>query len=225
MRTVLSSLLGILLLTITTVSCTDGDFSENSFEADFCVVKGQGSWMFLLTDGGSLLYPTESLDTSISPGDRFVVTYVSLSKSEYSSDQQGYTVRVVNLQPVLVKDVNLSTDDVPVAANDLVWVVNSPFFGGGYLNFEFKYMYSDLSIKHGIYLMQDSIRNRSIYLRFTHEANGDAAISTASALASFPLSSISGMADADSLVIQSRGGSQSSPRTITYSIALADTLQ
>jgi hypothetical protein len=220
-----SAFLWILFLTMTSVSCANEDlYSENSFEADLCVVKGRGGSMYFFTDKGLLLYPSETLDsTSISPGDRLMVTYVSLGVNG-SYTIPGYTVKVVNMQQVLVRDVVSTTGSV--AAKDLIWIVNDPFFGGGFLNFEFKYKYSNSEIKHGIYLVQDSISNGAIYLRFAHEANGDEAVNTASALASFPLSSFNGFSDADSLVIQHIiGGTLSSPLTATYSLALADTVQ
>lgn len=211
-----------VLAILATTACSDADMSNYTYyDSDWCVVQGKGDQMALRTDERVLLRPTESLDSlQFKAGDRFRVVYIPLgTQGAYYTVSAARLVEITSLQPVLVDDVQRRATFSGVV-NDPVWMNDEPFFGGGFLNFDFQFYASEAKIKHGIYLLQDSLVNRKIYLRFGHDAKGDSRSRTASALASFPTRSLQQVADADSLIVilHSDYGYQS------YRLALRDTL-
>jgi hypothetical protein len=172
------------------------------YQSDWCVVQGKGSQMALVTDEAELLKPTESLDsTRFKAGDRYRIIYIPLGmQGSYTSATESQLVEVTSYQPVLVEDI-LQRATVVGTYNDPVWVNLDPFFGGGYLNFDFRFYSTETTIKHGIHLIQDSTVNKKIYVRFCHDANGDGTDKTASALASFPIRGLKNPNHADSLIV------------------------
>ena len=199
-------------------ACTQEDYSLNT---ELCVVKKSGDLsLCLLSDQGNVLYPTSSLDAEIyKEGQRYNVTYKVMEGSV--SNQ----VNIFNMQPVLIKDA-VSRALFTGSMGDLVWLVSKPWIGGGYLNFEFSYGYSDSNIKHGIYLVQETSANgnagKNIYLTFGHDANGDATEDKATALVSFPFTSVLGIQDADSLIVNVLEGTVANPKQKTYRLAVPD---
>lgn len=212
----------LLVLVFFATACSNYDVGNYTYyESDWCVVQGKGDQIALMTDERVLLRPTESLDSVLfKAGNRYRVVYIPLgSQGTYSSVSGANLVEITSLQPVLVDDVQQRATFSGVV-NDPVWMNDDPFFGGGFLNFDFQFYNSDAKIKHGIYLLQDSLVNRKIYLRFGHDAKGDSRNRSASALASFPTRSLQQAAQADSLIIvlHSDYGYRS------YRLALRDTL-
>jgi len=193
-------LLAVICLLAT--SCSQGDYEMGtSYEVTFGVVKERGDHkLYLYSDGGLSLFPSTSLDSiNFKVGERYRVTYVRMN-GYYTSDKEA-SINVSDMQRVLVKDA-VPVSDFSGLLKDPIWVMNKPWFGGGYLNFEFSFSFSDSKIKHGIYLVQDSIgMDNKIYMTFGHDANGDLPQNTTIALASFPLKSISRIDTADSLII------------------------
>jgi len=221
LRNVGSTFFFVLALLATT-ACSDADMSNYTYYAsDWCVVQGGGDQIALMTDERVLLRPSETLDSvQFKAGDRYRVVYIPLARQgAYSSVSAANLVEITSLQPVLVDDVYPRSNFNGVV-NDPVWMDSGPFFGGGFLNFDFQFYASEAKIKHGIHLLQDSLANRKIHLRFGHDAKGDARTRTASALASFPTSSLQQADLADSLIIvlKSDNGYRS------YRLALRDTL-
>lgn len=215
-----SALLALVLLI--TTACSSEDLSNYTYyDSAWCVVYGKGSQMALVTDNKGILRPSEALDsTRFKAGDRYRVVYIPLGNSEYYTVTSGAKlVEITNFQPVLVEEV-IQRTNFNGAVNDPVWVNADPFFGGGYLNFDFSFYSSETGIKHGIHLLQDSLVNRKLYLRFGHDANNDTNSKTASALASFPIRSLKNYDLADSLIIQMRNV----VKLNTYRLALRDTI-
>ena len=217
-----SILLALALLTAT--GCTNEGMSDYTYyESAWCVVQGRGSQISLLTDNKDILKPSESLDSmKYKPGDRYRILYITLAnQAYYSVASNAKLVKIAGEpQPVLVEDVfqqGLFTGLV----NDPVWLNTDPFFGGGFLNFDFQFHTSHLGVKHAIHLIQDSLVNRKLYLRFGHHANGDVSGSMESALASYPTTGLKQVSEADSLIILIKGDL----RFQTYRMALKDTLQ
>ena len=193
----------MVLVLLTASSCMSYDATNYTYyESEWCVVQGKGSQMALVTDDKVILKPSESLDSMrFKAGDRYRVVYIPLgNQGTYSTVSGAKQVQVTNFQPVLVEDVLQRTQFNGLVA-DPVWMNTDPFFGGGYLNFDFQFYSTETGIKHGIHLLQDSLVNRKLYVRFGHDANGDAQGKTSSALASFPISSIKHASDADSMII------------------------
>jgi len=215
-----SALLVLAMLTAT--SCMDSNLSENTYyESAWCVVQGRGNQIALVTDANEILKPSESLDSvRFKSGDRYRVFYIPLgNQSTYSTVSGTKLVEITNLQPVYVEGIRMREAFIGTV-NDPVWLNEDPFFGGGFLNFDFQFYSSDTGIKHGIHLLQDSLVGRKLYLKFGHDANGDAKTITTSALASFPTSSLKQASDADSLIIWIRDEVTSH----SYRLALKDTL-
>lgn len=192
----------LFLLSVTGACAPD----EVSYKVELCDVKKYGNESFyLLSDAGNILHPSISLTSSSGQGQRFRVTYIELEDNNAPGDE--VTVQIKSMLPVLVKDaVNLSAFSGKLG--DPVSLVGSPWFGGGYLNFEFSYENDEASgIKHEIHLVQDSLVQNKLYMTFGHDANGDLSKEKVTALASFPLTSIPGFEDADSLILQVRESS------------------
>jgi len=177
--------------------------------------------MAFFTDGKDILKPSESLDsTHFKAGDRYRVFFVFLGNKEASMPDAAKLVEISNLQPVFVENVMFHRN-YNGAVSDPVWLNDQPFFGGGFLNFDFQFYSSVTGIQHDIHLLQDSIVNRKLYLRFVHDNNGDVTNKTASALASFPTQSFKQASDADSLILLLRDSSSDH----LYRMALKDTLR
>ena len=211
------SLLLVLAL-LATPSCMNEYLGNNtSFESAWCVVQGRGSQMAFFSDNKDILKPSESLDsTRFKAGDRYRVFFVFLGDKTVSGAK---LVEIANLQPVFVENVMFHRNFTG-AVNDPIWLNDQPFFGGGFLNFDFQFYSSDTGIKHDIHLLQDSMVDRKLYLRFGHDDNGDVTNKTASALASFPTKSLKQASDADSLIILLRDVNSDH----SYRMALKDTL-
>lgn len=193
----------LVLALLATPSCMNEDLSNHTYyESAWCVVQGRGSQMAFFTDGKDILKPSESLDsTRFKAGDRYRVFYIPLGNQSYYSTVSGAKlVEITNFQPVYVEDIMMHAT-YHGSVNDTVWLNAAPFFGGGFLNLDFQFYSSETEIKHGIHLLQDSLVNRKLYLRFGHDAKGDAKGNAASALASFPTNSLQHASDADSLII------------------------
>ncbi|MCX6309856.1 MAG: hypothetical protein NTY32_13885 [Bacteroidia bacterium] len=212
----------LVLVLLTASSCMESNLSENTYyESAWCVVQGRGSQIALITDAKEILKPSESLDSvRFKSGDRYRVFYIPLgNQSMYSTVSGSKLVEITSLQPVYVEEIRMHHAFIGTV-NDPVWLNEDPFFGGGFLNFDFQFYSSDTGIKHGIHLLQDSLVGRKLYLKFGHDANGDAKTKTASALASFPTSSLEQAPDADSLIILIRDEATNH----SYRLALKDTL-
>lgn len=217
------SVLLVLALLFAT-SCSVDDLSSNYtyYESAWCMVQGRGSQLSLLTDQKDILKPSESLDsTQFTEGDRYRVLYISLGNlGTYATSSSAKLVKITGEpQPVLVEEV-IQHGSFTGAVNDPVWLNAEPFFGGGYVNFDFQFRTSRIGLKHAIHLLQDSLVNRKLYLRFGHHANGDVTGGVESALASFPTSGLKQVSDADSLIILLQGDT----RLQSYRLALRDTL-
>jgi hypothetical protein len=215
-RTLLFSL---ALVGIFTTSCSKEDMNDYTHhESDWCVVQGRGSKLCFLADDQEILKPLEPLDSMrFLAGDRYWVYYVPI---DTIGALTGTLVQLENYQPVVVKDAVMA-GSFSGSINDIIWLNEDPFFGGGFLNMDFSYSRSGPDSEHGIHLLQDSISHRKIYMRFGHNAKGDSPVSTATALISFPISSINYRSVADSLVIRVL---ETMNAPISYTIALKDTL-
>lgn len=215
---------GSVLLTLVlffATACSNEDLGYYTYyDSAWCVVYGKGSQIALVTDNKGILKPSVLLDSSFKAGDRYRIVYIPLGSQDKQSATTGAKlVEITSFQPVLVEDAILRADFNGVA-NDPVWVNTEPFFGGGYLNFDFRFKSSETGVTHGIHLLQDSLANRKLYLCFGHDANNDTQGKTTSALASFPIRSLKNSSLADSLIIQMRDA----VKTNTYRLALRDTL-
>ena len=213
----------LVLVLLTATACSVDNLNNNTYyESAWCVVQGRGSQIALVTDQKVILKPSESLDSTLyKVGDRYRVIYITLGNQAYYSTAS--TAKLVKIagepQPVLVEDV-IQHGAYTGSVNDPVWLNAEPFFGGGFLNFDFQFRNSHTGIKHGIHLLQDSLVNRKLYLRFGHHANGDVNGSLESALASFPTTGLQNAMNADSIIILSQGDI----RLQSYRLALRDTL-
>jgi len=211
----------LVLVLLTATACSVDNLSNNTYyESAWCVVQGRGSQIALVTDQKVILKPSESLDSTLyKAGDRYRVIYITLgNQAYYSTTSNAKLVKIAGeLQPVLVEDI-IQHSSFSGSVNDPVWLNADPFFGGGFLNFDFQFRTSHTG--HGIHLLQDSLVNRKLYLRFGHHANGDVNGSLESALASFPTTGLQNAADADSIIILSQGDI----RFQSYRLALRDTL-
>lgn len=213
-------MLVVALLAVTACSTEHLD-NYTLYDSAWCVVQGKGSQMALVTDDKGILKPSESLDSlRFKAGDRYRVIYIPLGTQGVNYYATGSSlVEITNFQPVLVEDVLLRSTFNGVV-NDPVWVNTAPFFGGGFLNFDFQFYSSESNVKHGIHLLQDSLANRKLYLRFGHDANADGKIKVSSALASFPIRSLKHDSQADSLIIRIKNEMTDK----VYRLALRDTL-
>jgi len=212
----------LALVLSTATSCMNYDMENYTYyESAWCVVQGRGSQIAFFTDGKDVLKPSESLDsTRFKAGDRYRAFFIFLGgQGSYSTVSGAKLVEISNLQPVFVENVMLHSH-FNGAVNDPVSLNDQPFFGGGFLNFDFQFNSSDSGIKHDIHLLQDSLVNRKLYLRFGHDDNGDVTDKTTSALASFPTKSLKQTSDADSLIILWRDVNSDH----SYRMALKDTL-
>ena len=198
----------LILLLILVCSCSQ---DETSYLTELCVVKERGNKsLYLFTDDGNVLSPSTSLDFSkYSEGERYRVTYIKM-KSNVSSSKESL-IEIQYMLPVLIKDA-IPRKDFSTKMKDPIWLTGQPWFGGGFLNFEFSFGFEKQEIKHGIFLVQDSSVYKKdvnkIYLSFGHDANKDASRIMATALASFPVNSISDIKNADSLIINVLEGSE-----------------
>lgn len=216
-----SFLLALALVTAT--SCSNEDMNNYTYyESAWCLVQGRGNQISFLTDEKVVLKPSELLDSTLyKAGDRYRVLFITLgSQGTYAMASGAKLVKLAGEpQPVLVENI-IQRDDFVGAVNDPVWLSAEPFFGGGFLNFDFQFRASHNGMKHAIHLLQDSLVNRKLYLRFGHHANGDVVGTMESALASFPTASLLSASDADSLVVLLQGD----VRIQSYRLALRDTL-
>jgi hypothetical protein len=219
----LSRSLLLCLIIVFAEACTKEDYSlKTNYVVSLCVVKESSNQdLYLLSDQGNALYPSSSLKAETS-GQRYQVTYKVMDGTSSKQDETT-VVSISNMNPVLIKEV-VSRSLFTGSMNDFVWLECNPWSGGGYLNFEFIFDDSDSNIKHSIYLVQDSTGNagKNIHLTFGHDANGDTSGHKATALASFPFSSISGIQKADSLIIKVLGGTEGSQTQTTYKLAVPD---
>lgn len=212
----------MLMAVLLGTGCMSDDMGHYTlYDSAWCVIQGRGAQMTLLTDDGDLLKPSESLDsTRYKAGDRFRVIYIPLGNQGYYSAASGARlVEITSFQPVLVEDV-IQRNVYAGVAGDPVWVNVEPFFGGGFLNFDFQFYSSETGTKHGIHLLQDSVSNKKVYLRFCHDAKGDVRTRIVSALASFSIASLQQVSNADSLIISMKDENFAH----TYRLALRDTL-
>ena len=182
------------------------------FMVELCIVKENGDKsLYLMTDDGNVLFPSSSLDTTTyKSGQRFRVTYIKL-EGKTSSEGEAI-VDIKQMLPVLIKNA-VSRSLFSGSVNDPVWLNYKPWFGGGYLNFEFSFDSGLTSeIQHEVQLIQDSTvqvgTSRKIYLTFGHNANGDVSSEKVTALVSFPSGSISELNQADSLIVGVLEGSK-----------------
>lgn len=196
-------LLGFLLM----LACACNQ-DQTNYIVELCDVKERGDEsLYLLSDGGETLYTSSSSDLlNYTAGQRSRVTYIKLEGKNASKDE--VMIEVKYMLPVLIKDA-ISRESLKGVIKDPVWLINQPWYGGGYLNFEFSYGDNESSeIKHEIQLVRDSIAPNKIYMTFGHNANGDVSQKNVTALASFPLTSISGYQSADSLIVKVLEGSK-----------------
>jgi len=199
----------LVLLLALTISCSQ---DETMFMVELCTVKEKGDKsLYLLSDDGNVLFPSSSMDVSTyQSGQRFRVTYI---KMEGKTSSEGESiVDIKQMLPVLIKDV-LSRDLFTGSVNDPLWLIYRPWFGGGFLNFEFSFGSGvSTDIQHEVQLIQDSTvqvgATRKIFLTFGHDANGDVSEKNVTALVSFPLTSISDFSQADSLIVGVLEGSK-----------------
>lgn len=207
-------LTGLVFAVLLNTGCSD-DYMDmtTSFQSDLCLVQQhhRGAPLQLLSDPGALLMPSADLDTTIyKAGDRFLVTYIPMDSTGTSPNKVmaigGRPVRVVDMQPVLVKPILDRADTSDLHGPDPVKLTTSPWLGGGFINLEFLLRFTNESIKHGVWLVADSMVHASgstvAYLSFLHNANGDASTKVATSLVSFTLNALPGLDGADSLVIR-----------------------
>jgi len=192
---------------------------------ELCVVKERGDQsLYLLSDEGRILNPSSSLNAEkYIAGQRFRVTYIKMEGGASTSKDEA-VIEIKYMLPVLIKDA-VSAKDFTKKINDPIWLVSQPRPGGGFLNFEFVFALKDTTVKHGINLVQDSFVHKSnmnkMYLTFGHDANKDASSEMVTALASFPLKSITDIQRADSLIIQVLEGTKKN----IYRLAVTDEFQ
>jgi len=192
-------------MTLLTMVCACNE-DEVNYTVEFCDVKetGNGS-LYLISDAGNTLNTSKTLDTAYKPGQRFKVTYIKLEGDNLLKDEA--TIEVKYMMPVRVKDAVISSSCTELF-EDPLWLIDKPWYGGGYLNFEFEYGKNDASkIIHDIRLVQDSLIHRKVYMTFAHNAHGDISKERVTALASFPLISVQDLSSADSLILNVREGS------------------
>jgi len=192
-------------MTLLTMACACNE-DEVNYTVEFCDVKetGDGS-LYLISDAGNTLNTSTALDTACKPGQRFKVTYIKLEGNNLLKNEA--TIEVKFMMPVIVKDAVTSSSCKEIFADSL-WLVDKPWYGGGYLNFEFSYKKNEAKkIMHDIRLVQDSLVHRKVYMTFGHNAHGDISQKSVIALASFPLISIPDLPLADSLILNVLEGS------------------
>ena len=213
----------LILLIFLACSCSN---TETSYLVELCVVKERGDQsLYLLSDEGHILNPSSSLNAEkYVAGQRFRVTYIKMEGGVSLSKDES-VIDIKYMLPVLIKDAVSAKDFTDKKINDPIWLVSQPWPGGGYLNFEFVYGRTDATVKqHGIYLVQDSLVHKlnryKIYLTFGHDANKDASSSKVTALASFPLNSITDIQRADSLIIHVLEGTKEN----IYKLAVTDVI-
>ena len=156
------------------LSACSNDYTDVSTEyaSGLCVVKqSEGLPVYLLTDDSLQLHPVSTLDSTIyEPGNRYLVTYVLMDQLSISGS--AYSAKVLDMQPVLIKDAIERANLPGTAGSDPVNLINQPWFGGGFLNFEFSFRYNDASIKHSVWLVCDSLTEKNgckkRYLTFMH---------------------------------------------------------
>lgn len=206
-------LVGLTVVALLSVGCSD-EYKDmtTSFQTDLCVIaqSHKDQSLSLITDIGALLFPAAELDSQYyKVGDRYLVTYIPMDSTGTTPGKllavSGRPVRVLEMQPVLVKPILDPSDSTGALGDDPVKLTTFPWLGGGFLNMEFKLRYHNETIKHGVFLIADSTVTRqdgaTIYLTFKHNANGDGTNLLAASLVSFSLSSLPDLALADSLVV------------------------
>ncbi|MCK9310697.1 MAG: hypothetical protein M0P26_00300 [Bacteroidales bacterium] len=180
---------------------------EVNYTVELCDVyeeTGNGT-LYLISDAGNTLNTSTALDTAYKPGQRFKVTYIKLEGDNVLKNEA--TIEVKFMMPVIVKDAVTSSSCKEIFADPL-WLIDKPWYGGGYLNFEFSYRKNDaIKIMHDTRLVQDSLAHRKIYMTFGHNAHGDISKKSVTALVSFPLISIPDLPLADSLILNVLEGS------------------
>jgi len=207
-----STLLTLILIVCLTACSDEYSDMSTSFRSELCVVKSSaGKSIHLLTDKGRVLNPVAELDTSqYKPGNRYMVTYIMLdstSMSSLNSVSGSYSIRVKDLQSVLIKPI-LRADQLtsPVTIDDPVKLLSQPWLGGGFLNMELMLKYENTNIKHSLWMLVDTtiVEHGSLntYLTFIHTANGDRQTTDASTLVSFDCSNLSNQEEPDSLIIR-----------------------
>lgn len=212
-RYIRSSFLPTLLLAVFLTACS-GDLSDMStaFRSELCVVQTNlGNSVSLLTDNGRVLDPISELDTATyKPGDRFMVTYImldSINQSFTHKQNVRYSIRIKELQPVLVKPILRPGDLLsPIMDEDPIQLLSQPWLGGGFLNVEFMLRYENTNIKHAWLMVVDTTLNENgslnTYLTFFHDARGDGHGKTASTLVSFDCADLPFRHQSDSLIIR-----------------------
>jgi hypothetical protein len=206
-------LTGLIFAVLLNTGCSD-DYMDmtTSFQSDLCLVQQplRGAPLQLLSDPGVLLMPSAELDTNVyKAGERYLVTYIPMDSTGVSSNKltavSGRPVRIVDMQPVLVKPILNRADTLDLQGPDPVKLTTSPWLGGGFINLEFLLRFNNENIKHGVWLVADSMVHADgatvAYLSFLHNANGDASTKVATSLVSFPLNTLPGIDGADSLVV------------------------
>jgi len=196
----------LLLFVLLSGACSQGDYSmQTEYLVDFCVVKERGSQsLYLASDAGRILTPSSSLDlTDSKVGQRYRVTYINIGGGQYSVSET--VIKVIDMQPVFTENV-MPLSQFPTGLKDPLSFISEPWQGGGYLNFEFSFRFSDQAIIHSIHLIQDSIVSRAskklIYLSLVHDAAGDKLLENSALIfKSFPLNTVSGIEKSDSLII------------------------
>ncbi|HBL73298.1 MAG TPA: hypothetical protein DD409_10805 [Bacteroidales bacterium] len=204
---------GLIVAVLLNTGCSD-DYLDmtTSFQTDLCLVQQpvRGGSLQLLSDPGAWLIPSAELDTELyKPGERFLVTYIPMDSTGALPGKfmavNGRPVKVVDMQPVLVKSILERNDTLVPVGPEPVKLTTDPWLGGGFLNLEFLLRFADENIKHGVWLVADSMVSKSdaivAYFTFLHNANGDGSTRTVTSLVSFTLMSLPGIDRADSLVV------------------------
>lgn len=213
-RQLLIGFVGLALVANVFTGCSD-EYTDmtTSFQTDLCVVHRPLPQhpLILSADLGGVLLPAAGLDTNLyKPGERYLVTFIPMDSTSYTGksmtvNASGRLVRVLDMQPVLVKSIQDATEPVP-SGNDPVKLTTPPWLGGGFLNVEFKLRFRNGSIKHTVSMEADSFVTKQdagiLYLTFRHDANGDGDTQQAISLVSFTLTSRPEWGKVDSLVVR-----------------------
>lgn len=189
----------LIVLFFTLMSCSN---YVDDYQSKWCVVQGTGQNLRFLADDGTVLKPSEPLDTAnFKVGDRYRVLYMLLgTTSYYSTSSVAQLVEIEHLQRVLVKNINTG-DSLKLMHSDPISINQYPFIGGGFLNFDFNFEFYNYNVKHSIELVQDTLVGRVCRMRFLHLAKNDYGPNLAAALVSFPIRTID-RSQTDSLVVE-----------------------
>jgi hypothetical protein len=212
----------LLIVGVSFTNCESNDL-ENSFKTSLCVVKqaSGSSSSYLLLDNGAILNSDVVLDSTLYLANtRYLVTFILLDESVQSIDSAiEYPVKILEMQPVLIKTIVPMADTLSVSDADPVNIQKTPWFGGGYINIDFIFRFYETTSKHKIWLTADSLVQEGdktyYYMSFVHHAAGDLTTNISSSLLSFDYADMTSLSQADSIRLVVKEWTTSGTTTIS----------